>query len=445
MKRFAIILAVLLASSPAWAAPAWVGGTLTGSGRTETLAYPATCDSTTALAINRRGTSLTNALTKYVVGAGGITATTHSPAARTNFSKILAVGCNSTTAIVAGGEIFMESAPLDDFDPWTNEQDAASVQGYGGTITATSPDKVWQSVTYETVGGKSWLYNFSLGGPKVNGNLASSTPAPGDSEIVGTSVSGTYYCSIAGEYSSGQPYMRGYTSGTSYAFTTQSPGVVMNTGSYFYPPFGLSATACVATVKRASNAQTYILSAPIGGTITRVNAGMIDLIPLGDWDPTGSLRRGWWINKADGTVRVSNSATTVASIATNATYDIGSTPLGGSTPLFAITGLDVDRDSTATDNPVVMMADGSHFAAYGECVDADGDGYPGADSMFCSTHTEDCNDADADINPGATEVCGDSIDNDCSGGDEACPSGARVVTPSSYGECYGGTYGGPRP
>ena len=365
MRRLAFLLAALLVASPAWAADQWNAGTLTGTGRTEALAYPATCSSTTALAINRRGTSLTNAPSKYVTtGAGDLTVTAATPASRTNFSSLLAVGCNSTTAIVGGGEIFMESAPLDDFDPWTNEQDAASVQGYGGTITATSPDKVWQSVTYETVGGKSWLYNFSLGGPKVNGNLASSTPAPGDSEIVGTSVSGTYYCSIAGEYSAGQPYMRGYTSGTSYAFTSQA-SVVMSASSYFYPPFGLSATACVATVKRASNSHTHILSAPIGGTLTGVDAGVIDLIPLGDWDPTGSLRRAWWINKADGTVRVSNSATTVASIAPNATYDIGSTPLAGSTPLFAITGLDMDGDGSATDNPVILMADGTHFAWWG--------------------------------------------------------------------------------
>lgn len=415
MRRLALTFAALLTASSAWA-DAWVGGTLTGSGRTETLAYPATCSSTTALAINRRGTSLTNALTKYAVIAGGITATTHTPASRTNFSKILAVGCNSTTAIVAGSAIFMESAALSDLSSWTSEEDAASDQGYGGTITPTSPDKVWQVGTYFTAGNNSRLFNFSIG-PKSNGNLAGSAPLPGDSEIVGTSVSSSYYCSIAGEYSAGQPYMRGYTSGTSYAYTTQSSSAVMSASSYFYPPFGLSATACVGTVKRANNSHTYIMSAPIGGTITTVDAGVIDLIPLGDWDPTGSLRRAWWVNKADGTVRVSNSGTTVGSISTNATYDIGSTPLAGSTPLFAIMGLDVDRDGTATDNPVVMMADGSHFAAWGACVDADGDGYPGADSIFCSTHTEDCNDGSASIHPGATETPNDGIDQDCSGVD----------------------------
>lgn len=349
----------------AHAADQWNAGTLTGAGRTEALAYPATCSSTTALAINRRGTSLTNALTKYVTtGTGDLTATAATPASRTNFAKLLAVGCNSTTAIVAGSGIFMESAALSGLSSWTSEEDASSDQGYGGTITATSPDKTWQVGTFFVAGSSSRLFNFSIG-PKSNGNIAGSSPLPGDNEIVGTSVNANYYCSIAGEYGSGQPYMRGYTSGTSYAFTTQSATVVMNTSSYFYPPFGLSATACLATVKRQSNSHTYILAAPIGGAITVTDAGVIDLIPLGDWDPTGSLRRGWWVNKADGTVRVSNSATAPSSVSTNATYDIGSTPLGGSTPLFVITGLDMDGDGDATDNPVVLMADGTHFAWWG--------------------------------------------------------------------------------
>lgn len=364
MRRLAFILAALLVVSPARAADQWNAGTLTGTGRTETLAYPATCSSTTALAINRRGTSLTNALTKYVTsGAGDLTATAATPASRTNFAKLLAVGCNSTTAIVAGSGIFMESAALSGLSSWTSEEDAASDQGYGGTITATSPDKTWQVGTFFAAGSSSRLFNFNIG-PKSNGNIAGSSPLPGDSEIVGISVNANYYCSIAGEYSSGTPTMRGYTSGTSYAYTTTTASVVMNASSYFYPPFGLSATACVATIKRVGNSHTYILAAPIGGTITVTDAGVIDLIPLGDWDPTGSLRRGWWVNKADGTVRVSNSATAPSSVSTNATYDIGSTPLGGSTPLFAITGLDMDGNG-ATANPVVLMADGTHFAWWG--------------------------------------------------------------------------------
>lgn len=436
MRRLALILAALLASSPALAADAWHGGTLSGSGRTETLAYPATCDSDTALVIARRATSRTNALTKLEVSATAITATTATPASRTNFTSLGSVGCNSTTALVGGGEYFLESAALSDLTSWTSQLDAASSNSlFGGTITATSPDKAWQVMTAWT-DGSVYLRNFSL--PWSQGNVAGSTPAAGDKEVVGTSVSGSYYCSIAGEYSSGTPTMRGYTSGTSLAFTTTASGI-MNTGTYFYPPFGLSATACISTHKRQSNSHTYIMSAPIGGTITTIDAGVIDLIPLGDWDPTGSLRRPWWINKADGTVRVGNSATAPSSVSTNATYDIGSTPLGGSTPLYAITGLDLDLDGTTTDNPLVMMADGSHYAAWGSCADADGDGYGSVDSIFCASHGVDCDDTRVGVNPGAAEVPGNGLDDDCSGGDLTIRPATR---PSSIAKGFRSTFRG---
>ena len=366
MRRLAFILAALLVASPVWAADQWNAGTLTGTGRTETLTTCYTHASTKASCIARRATSVTNVATIYATtGAGDLAATTLSPTApaTANTGKVMLVGGNSTTLLIGGGGgtgRWLDSSPLSSIS-WTREKDAAdSGYGFAGIATPTSPDKTYQHAQFG--GTDATLFNISIG-PWSFGNLASNTPTPGDQEVVSTSVSATYYCSIAGEYSSGTPTFRGYTSGTSYAYTTTT-GAVMNTASYFYPPFGLSATACVSTIKRVGNSHTYIQSAPIGGTVTTVDAGVIDLIPLGDWDPTGSLRRAWWINKADGTVRVSNSATTVASIATSATYDIGSTPLGGSTPLFAITGLDMDGNG-ATANPVVLMADGTHFAWWG--------------------------------------------------------------------------------
>lgn len=363
-------------ASGANAADQWNAGTLTGSGRTEDLAYPAVCNSTTALVIPRRATSLTSALTKLsVTGVGAITATTHTPSAPTLMEKILGVGCNSTTALVSGSGVWIQSSALSSLSSWTLDSNtSATGQGNAGTITPTSPDKTWQVTNICPGCSTTRLFNFNISSFSL-GNIAGSSPVADDVEAVGTSVNANFYCSISGEYSAGQPYMRGYTSGTSYAFTTQSSTAVMNTSSYFRPPFALSATACVGTVKRASNSHTYVVSAPIGGTVTAVDGGVIDLIPLGDWDPTGSLRRGWWVNKADGTVRVSNSATTVGSIATNATYDIPSAALGGSTPLYAVsqqhkgggtfTGLDLDQDGDSTDNPVVFMADGTHFAWWG--------------------------------------------------------------------------------
>ena len=87
------------------------------------------------------------------------------------------------------------------------------------------------------------------------------------------------------------------------------------------------------------------------------------------------------------------------------------------TPLYAITGLDLDNDGTTTDNPLVMMADGSHYAAWGSCADADGDGYGSVDAIFCASHGVDCDDGRSGVNPGAAEIANDGIDQDCSGAD----------------------------
>lgn len=420
MRRLALTFAALLTASSAWA-DAWVGGSLSGSGRTEALAMCYAHTSTKATCIARRATSVTNVGTVYTVSSAGIAASAVSPTAPSlsNTGKVMLVGGNATTLLIGGGGgtgRWLDSSPLSSIS-WTVEKDdTAGTSGYGfsGVATPTSPDKTFQHSQFS--GTSQWMASISIG-PWSAGNFIGNAPAVSDQELISTSINASYYCIVAGDTSSGTPTFRGYTSGASFAYTTTSGPAVMSASSYYYPLFGLGSTACVSTIKRANNSHTYIQSAPIGGTITTVDAGVIDLMPLGDWDPTGSLRRAWWVNKADGTVRVSNSGTTVGSISTNATYDIGSTPLAGSTPLFAIMGLDVDRDGTATDNPVVMMADGSHFAAWGACVDADGDGYPGADSIFCSTHTEDCNDGSASIHPGATETPNDGIDQDCSGVD----------------------------
>ena len=96
-----------------------------------------------------------------------------------------------------------------------------------------------------------------------------------------------------------------------------------------------------------------------------------DLRPLGDWDPTGSLRRGWWVG-ADGKLYASNSAGSPSSIANNATYDMGATALQSSTPVIGFTtqyngsvvGIDINQDGTSGE-PVVQLAN-KGLAYYGE-------------------------------------------------------------------------------
>ena len=363
MKRAAILLAVLLAS-PAWAADQWNAGTLTGTGRTEALSYPATCSSSIALAIPRRATSLSSALTKYVVtGAGTITATAATPSSPTLMEKILGVGCNSTSAIVGGSGVWLQSAALSSLSSWTLEADASATgQSFAGTITATSPDKTFQVVNVCPGCTTTRLFNFSI--PWSTGNVAGSAPVATDVESVGTSVDASYYFSASQDSSTGRPYFRGYASGTSYAFTSQAGSTMQASSENWYPPYGLNGTLGVATQYSSFYSSTtraaFVTSA---GTITVISVGAFDAIPLGDWDPTGSLRRGWFIRKSNGAAYSTDSASAPTTISAASTYDIPSDAMGGSTPLFAIMGLDMEGDGGT--NPVVMMADGSHFAWWG--------------------------------------------------------------------------------
>ena len=440
MKRAAILLAVLLAA-PAWAADQWNAGTLTGTGRTEALSYPATCSSSIALAIPRRGTSLTNALTKYVVSASGITATAATPSAPTLMEKILGVGCDGSTALVSGSGIWLQSSTLSSLSSWTSQSAAsATLNAYAGTITKTGTGgRAWQMMNVFSGGSSARLFNFDISSFGT-GDLAGSSPLPSGVEIVGTSVSSSYYFSAAANTGDGRPYFRGYASGTSYAFTAQAGSTMQSSSEYWYPPYGLNGTLGVATQYSPFYSSTtraaFVTSA---GTITIISVGAFDAIPLGDWDPTGSLRRGWFIRKSNGAAYSTDSASAPTAISAASTYDIPSGALGGSTPLFAIMELDLDLDGTTSDNALVMMADGLHFAAFGECVDADGDGYPGADSIFCSTHTEDCNDASSAINPGATEIPNDGIDQDCSGADTVRSATRTTTINRGLGSTLGGT------
>jgi hypothetical protein len=58
--------------------------------------------------------------------------------------------------------------------------------------------------------------------------------------------------------------------------------------------------------------------------------------------------------------------------------------------------------------------DGQIDEGCNQCLDIDGDGFPGTNpnGTWCGT---DCNDLDATVHPGAPEICGDFLDNDCNG------------------------------
>lgn len=375
MRRLAIILAALLASSPAWAAPQWNVATVTGAGG-QTGAYTtiAICDSSHWLEIERRATTLTGKVTLNTVTApGAVTRENLTVSSPTNFSKLLGVGCDASTIVLAGSGRWISFASLSNPSSWSSAVDnSSSGNGYGGFIFP-SP-----------AGGGKWRFHQAFGGdnsvyisdyvlsPFAATNLANSTPNADELELVSVAVSSSLDISAGVSNGSGQSYFRPYVSGSSYAATAQESSASATTGSYYYQPFSMNGTLGAFTIKRQSNNQIYIRWVNSSGTITNLNTGSTtDLRPLGDWDPSGSLRRGWWLG-TDGTARKSNSISAPTSISTDSAYDVGTTAMQGSTVVTGFTtqyngstvGVDMNQDGTSGD-AVVLLASKA-IAYYGE-------------------------------------------------------------------------------
>ena len=82
-----------------------------------------------------------------------------------------------------------------------------------------------------------------------------------------------------------------------------------------------------------------------------------------------------------------------------------------------------------------------------QCNDFDGDGFDGADPVFCAAG-RDCNDSDAQSNPHADEIC-DGYDNDCDDlvdikDDQAYFDYWNEVRPAAAADCPTGTKCGPK-
>lgn len=365
------------------AADQWNVATVTGSGgQTGTYTTVAICDSSHWLEIERRATTLTGKVTLNTVTAPGVVTrenlTVSSP---TNFSKLLGVGCDASTIVLAGSARWISFASLSNPSSWSSAFDGSSSgNGWGGFIYP-SP-----------AGGGKWRFHQAFGGdnsvyisdyvlsPFAATNLANSTPNADELELVSVAVSSSLDISAGVNNSLGQSYFRPYVSGASYAATAQESSASANTGSYYYQPFAMNGTLGAFTIKRQSNNQIYIRWVNSSGTITNLNTGSTtDLRPLGDWDPSGSLRRGWWLG-TDGTARKSNSISAPTSISTDPTYDVGTTAMQGSTVVTGFTtqyngatvGIDLDQDGTSGDAVVLLANKG--IAYYGEAP-ASGGGY----------------------------------------------------------------------
>lgn len=375
-RRLTFALIALALATPAWAAPQWNAATTSGTGG-QTSAYTtvAVCDSTHFVAISRRATSLTNAVTLYTItGGGAVTATDYTPSSA-YFTKVLAVGCTGSRIYVGGGETWILSAPISDPTTWTTHSGGTSTGNAAVGILYGSPaggGKIRHTFLYASA---TKVEVYDLTPPSTFGALASAAPAADDFEVVSVPVSSTLLTIASTAYSSGQSYYRAYASGASYAHSTQETSASAPTGTYLYQPVAANGTLGVFTVRKGSDSKIYVRTVSSSG-ITQINTGSTtDLRPLGDWDPSGSLRRVWWVGSADGKTYASDSVSAPTAIAANATYDMSAEALQGSTPVVGFTkqydgvtdsyiGVDMNQDGTSGD-AVVLLAN-EEIAYYGE-------------------------------------------------------------------------------
>lgn len=373
MRRLAFLLAALLVASPAGAAPQWNVVTVSGTGgQTSEYTTIAICDSTHWVEIERRATSLTNKVTlNTVTGAGAVTRTDYTPSSPTTMTKLLSVGCDAATILVGGQRDWIHTATIADPSTWTSVVDGNNAtNGFTGRIAKTSTDKTWRVWDICGACATNRILNFSIAWSV--GNVAGSAPLGDEVEQVSVPVSSSFEVSASTSNSTGQSYFRTYAAGTSFVATNQESSASANAGSYYRQPFSQNATLGAFTIKRQSNNQIYIRWVNGSGTITNLNTGSTtDIRPLGDWDPTGSFRRGWWVG-TDGKLYASNSAGSPTTIANNATYDMDATAIQSSTAVIGFTtqfngsvvGIDINQDGTSGE-PVVQLAN-KGLAYYGE-------------------------------------------------------------------------------
>lgn len=109
------------------------------------------------------------------------------------------------------------------------------------------------------------------------------------------------------------------------------------------------------------SANTYLCSQKkAGGAGLAQTVTSVDVRTGASWNPTGSALRPFLWSTAGSAYK--GNALDPTSFATDTTYDIGSTPLGGGTVRAVVNGaewpngIDMDSDGSATDNPIAFLS-----------------------------------------------------------------------------------------
>lgn len=442
MKRWALALVAVLASTPSWAADSYHTVSLSGAGVTSTDVLVAVCDSTHIVVVDRGASSPTAAGRLYAWASGVASVTTFNmPSPSVTYGHTNMLGCNGTNIVAAGsaeatnGTEWIAFSTIAAPGTWTirrQQTNTGYTVSWSGIASSGPGAKEWTLASYYDP-GTDRIYGATI---DIVSALAFGNDASKDTggenftdQCSGVKVSSTYY--LATCVGNSTSYLLGFDGSTTKLFDYSTFGTCTNgpatANSIIRQPFAFNGVG-ISVSYNSTAARTYFCGATSAASKSvDQNVASLDLRPGVDFTfPSGSRAAYVWTTggvayKGGGT------ASSYFSDETGSTHDIA---CDSGTVINVAQGVDADGDSTTTDDLVAFCTSGNLEVWGTDCVDADGDGYGATANPFCTHPTPtDCNDASASVYPGATEIAGNGIDEDCSGADT--PLG--VGKPTSLG------------
>lgn len=388
MKRLVAALLLLACSIPAQAADAWRRISLSGNGPTWSDIHCVALGSYIAC-MNRAATTVTNGL--KVINLTTPTSPTvdtydlPSPSTAT-FGRARGLGGSGSTPllVIGGGGInstgrwIATSGSLSSVS-FTLQEDSTNIDdlSWAATITpfgtgtnyfmalpipavASANDRLLAVQitlpTYGVTGSQSYTYSgkTAILGDEAQGGVVSSTFAiacvlqPGDTNSTGMGCEGINN-SAAALFNPGAVSC----SATGTTATLMRPMATYSTTSGVFFAYDATATKTLVCGWNSAGSQTF----PTQTLSTDVRPGAY-------WDPTGSLAGLWAWGTTGGAYRAGSSGLLSPAF----TYSIPSSAFSGGVTLSqAVLGIDVDGDSSTSDNPIAVLSDGS-IAYWGELI-----------------------------------------------------------------------------